>query len=537
MAERRNEIQDDYASEQRDTTPQHDRVLGLKDSALIPLLITIALISHALNMFNYPIYLGDEGIYMEQAWAVLREGKLAPYTYFYDHAPAGWLLIAGWVFLLPGKFGQFGMAINSGRALMLLIHLASVILLYGITKRLSGSNLAAFLTSLIFTLSPLGIYYHRMVLLDNIMVLWLLLALYFLTHNAGRLTNIVISSLFYGLALLTKENAIFFMPVLSYMLYREVRSTYRYRFALAGWLFTWSAVLSLYPLYAFLKNELFPAGTSLIVTGSPGEHVSLIETWLWQLGRRETSILDPNSQFWVFFRLRWWPRDAFIIGVGAFATLANFWLGIKSGQHYARGLIAALLVFSYGFYIVRGSVMLEFYLTPLLPFLAMNIGLLAHKVAAALPKSTVMPLFTVSVACLSAALVYTARDHYTLNITQVQAAQLQWIRNNIPTTAKMAIDDDLWVDLHEPRGRLPVFPNAHSHWKVDGDPEIRNGVFGNDIRNLDYVVLSDDLQENLERLERANGRENFVMRAVRNSRRVAVFQKGDVMVQVMQVNK
>jgi len=59
--------------------------------ALIALCLLIGLVSHGWNMFRYPLYLTDEGIYMEQAWSVIKEGKLSPYTYFYDHAPMGWL--------------------------------------------------------------------------------------------------------------------------------------------------------------------------------------------------------------------------------------------------------------------------------------------------------------------------------------------------------------------------------------------------------------------------------------------------------------
>src|ERR1700750_1111184 len=82
---------------------------------LITLCLLIGLVSHGWNMFRYPLYLTDEGIYMEQAWSVLREGKLSPYTYFYDHAPTGWLVIAGWVGIIPGQFNAFGNPINVGR--------------------------------------------------------------------------------------------------------------------------------------------------------------------------------------------------------------------------------------------------------------------------------------------------------------------------------------------------------------------------------------------------------------------------------------
>ena len=62
------------------------------DLALLLSLLTGA-VTHGYNLFNYPLYITDEGIYIQQAWSVLREARLSPYTYFYDHAPAGWLAI------------------------------------------------------------------------------------------------------------------------------------------------------------------------------------------------------------------------------------------------------------------------------------------------------------------------------------------------------------------------------------------------------------------------------------------------------------
>src|SRR5215472_12928217 len=95
--------------------------------------IATGALTHGYNLFNYPLYITDEGIYIQQAWSVLREDRLSPYTYFYDHAPAGWLVIAGWVALLPGQFQTFGNALNTGRTLMLMCHLISTFLLYRVT--------------------------------------------------------------------------------------------------------------------------------------------------------------------------------------------------------------------------------------------------------------------------------------------------------------------------------------------------------------------------------------------------------------------
>ncbi|HEX5414548.1 MAG TPA: glycosyltransferase family 39 protein, partial [Chloroflexota bacterium] len=196
--------------------------------------VLVALISHFINAFNYPLYLGDEGIYLEQAWAVLREGALAPYTYFYDHAPAGWILIAIWEFLLPGHFDAFGMAMNSGRLAMVLLDVVSTILLYRIMTRLTDSHFAAIAAALVFNLSPLGIYYQRMVLLDNIMVFWMLLCLDLLLSPSRRLVATLLGGFVFGMAVLTKENALFFAPVVGYLLYHRVHNTYRARFSLVG---------------------------------------------------------------------------------------------------------------------------------------------------------------------------------------------------------------------------------------------------------------------------------------------------------------
>src|SRR6266566_5075562 len=145
------------------------RSVGLARVLLLVSLLTGA-ISHGYHLFLYPLYITDEGIYMQQAWSVLRQGRLSPYTYSYDHAPAGWLVIAGWVSILPHQFEAFGNAINTGRVLMLLVHVASVFLLFQSTRRLSGSLIAAVMASFLFNLSPLAVYYQRQVLLDNLMV-------------------------------------------------------------------------------------------------------------------------------------------------------------------------------------------------------------------------------------------------------------------------------------------------------------------------------------------------------------------------------
>jgi len=508
------------------------RLLGrLGEGRIVLGLLAIALVSHSWNMFRYPLYLGDEGIYLEQAWSVLREGKLSPYTYFYDHAPAGWLLLAWWVLLLPAKSFTFGMAMNSGRVLMLLVHLVSVLLLYRIARKLARSDAAAIIAVIVFSLSPLPLYYQRMILLDNLMVLWLLISTYFILSDENRVLTLVGSGTAFGLAVLTKENALFFAPVLAYALYTSVRQTHRLRFAMAGWGVTMAMVVSLYPLYALLKNELFPSLTT-VFTNAPAEHVSLISTLFWQMGRRGGSILDPHSDFWTFFWAKWWLKDPLILILGAATTAANLIVGWRA--HRQGHLISALMALAFAFYLARGSVILEFYVVPVLPFLAVNVGLLADEVLKRLPGPLALATLVAGLGALTAAFVVRSYDHYTLDLTQLQIQQVEYIRQTIPADAVLLVDDDLWVDLHEPARGHPVYQNAHSHWKIANDPDIRDRLLKGDWRNIGYLVMSNKLDEEFKRQYTDD---QLPVQALQHSDVIWSLQKGDVHLQIRKVRK
>src|SRR5207247_2184171 len=114
------------------------------------------------------------------------------------------------------------------------------------------------------------------VLLDNLLVFWLLLSLYLATSDDRRILTPLLSGLALGVCVITKENAIFFVPVIGYLLYGKVRQRHNYRFALGFWLFTGFAIISLYFLYAVLKNELLPSHFNFNLNTAPADHVSLL---------------------------------------------------------------------------------------------------------------------------------------------------------------------------------------------------------------------------------------------------------------------
>jgi 4-amino-4-deoxy-L-arabinose transferase-like glycosyltransferase len=526
--------------------------LGWVGEALLLFSVVSGAITHGWHLFQYPLYITDEGIYMEQAWSVLRELKLEPYTYFYDHAPAGWLLISGWVSILPFQFQMFGNAINTGRVLMLILHIISIFLLFHVTYRFSGRLTAATIACFFFNFSPLAVYYQRQVLLDNIMVFWILLSLYLVTRDDGRIVTVMLSGVAFGIGVVTKENAIFFAPIFAYLLYSQVRKQPNYRFALGFWTYMCCSVISFYFLYATLKNELLPTHFNFNLNNPPADHVSLLYTIWWQLHRGQGSILDANSDFWRFGLGVWIPRDKFILIFGSLTIILNFFIGWFSRPRNRGYIVASLLGFSYGLYLIRGSQMLEFYIVPLLPFLAMNLGIfggiLLQPLAKLRPASVSAALQGVAILTLWAGLLSPTagyffvkdeygktvpHDLYKLNVTYMQAEQLQFIRQHIPPTARIVMDDDLWVELHDV---APYYKWAHSHWKAAADPDVRDKLFGKNWQNIDYIVMSNKMLQAMQ-LNNGDGNENYILEALQHSVRVWNLQRGDIDLQIYQVQK
>src|SRR5262249_25634251 len=156
----------------------------------------------------------------------------------------------------PGGFNTFGNAVNTGRALMVLVHVVCVFLLFEVVRRYSGSVAAAVLATFLFNFSPLAVYYQRQVLLDNLMVLWVLIALYLLARRDGRVVTVAASGFAFGLAMITKENALFLLPGFAYLLHRSIVDRTNRRFSVGYWWFAAAAPVTLYLLFAQLKNEV-----------------------------------------------------------------------------------------------------------------------------------------------------------------------------------------------------------------------------------------------------------------------------------------
>ncbi|NUR84192.1 MAG: 4-amino-4-deoxy-L-arabinose transferase, partial [Nonomuraea sp.] len=283
---------------------RHRRSLAV----LAPLLV-VAGVVHAWGMATFPAWVDDPGTYLAQAWAVAHEHALSPYTYFYDHAPAGWIQLALWS-LLTGGFDRYDTAMAFGNECMLLAKLVSCALLYALARRVGLARAWAAVAVLLFALSPLALVYTRWTFLDNLVTPWLLLAFVLVYSPRKSIGAAVGGSLAFAMAALTKETALVALPAFVYALAQNLDARNRAQVLVMS-SFSGLLLMGMYPLFAILRGELLPA---------PG-HTSLLGTAGWQLSGRggSGSVFDAGSAAHGLVQ-SWLGYDAILLAGGVLAV-------------------------------------------------------------------------------------------------------------------------------------------------------------------------------------------------------------------------
>ncbi|WP_280722116.1 glycosyltransferase family 39 protein [Kitasatospora sp. MAA4] len=454
------------------------------------LAVTLAVLAvQAWNIAGFPAVSDDEGTYLAQAWAVQHHRGLAPYTYWYDHPPLGWVQLAV-LSGLPELLASPEHVLTAElRIAMLPVTAASALLLHLLARRTGLPRWAAALAVLLFGLSPLAVGLQRELFLDNFAVLWILAAFALAASPRKHLWHHVAAGVCAGVAVLSKETAAVLLPALMLLLWQHCDRSTR-KFSLVGFGSALALVALGYPMYAALKGELIPG---------PG-HVSLLGGLLFQLQRAGSgSVLTPGSgsrrvlDSWLYY-------DRVLITGGLAAALALL------GSRRLRAPALAVLLLAAVVLRPGAGYLPAMYVIQALPFLALALAGAAHHgarlVLHAVPRVGLRPLRW---AVLALAAVLAAgwtvprwyagdRTALTVNANAQYDATARWIRAELPDPAhtRITVDDALWLDLV----RDGFVPGSGVIWfyKVDLDPAVA-ATLPLGWRSLDYIVSTPALRQ------------------------------------------
>jgi 4-amino-4-deoxy-L-arabinose transferase-like glycosyltransferase len=464
-------------------------------TAVLALVVALAVAYvHARGMYTAPIRFDDEGTYVSQALAVLRDGDLAPYTYWYDHPPLGWVIIAGWLGV-PGVLDAAPNPIGAGRSLMLLAGVATALLSFALVRRLGGSRAAAAAAALLGALSPLALQFHRMVLLDNLAVPMLLAAWVLVLSPKRHLSAMLVGGVLAGAAVLTKETVLLLLPFVVWSLWQNAVGATR-RMCLAVFGVGAGLTILLYPLFALTKGEL--------VAGD--EHVSLMDAVLYQLGGRigSGSIFDPSSDAHAVVS-GWMSSDPYLLPFGG--ALAVLVLLAPFRRLRLVRPIAAALVFSLLMLLRTGYLPVP-YVVVLIPLAAIVVAMAVDAVVRALGRRTMRDYAyglrrngririapaAVGLAAVAAVAGAGAAQAAPEWFYRVEAAQnvdfdlpyrqaADHVRAEVPTSSTLVVDNVTWTDLQD-----DGFDQLVWFTKLDADPDVALVI--DDWRKVDYVVAT-----------------------------------------------
>ena len=457
------------------------------DLALLAGLLLLAGWVHATGMSNNPNWVDDPGTYLSQAWAVQYQHTPSPYTYFYDHAPAGWIQMALWSWLTNG-FGRHAFAFDFGNECMLIAKLVSTALVYLLGRRLGFGRLWSTAAVLLYALCPLVLVYTRWTYLDNLVTPWMLAAFFLAASPRKHLLATAGAALCFAVAALTKETSLVAAPAFALALWQNSDARTRGKaFAVAG--LTGSLML-LYPAFALVKSEFLPG---------PG-HTSLIGTAIWQLGQRQASgsILQAGSQGSSLWQT-WLQYDALLVYAGLAAGVVALLI------RQLRPL--ALALFGFSLVLVTGGYIPFMQVINLMPFAALLLaGVLARispatvswvvswferlRPALRLPRPRVVAA-AISVALVAGLAVTAAPRWYRSDRAMMTAHEEpplkqadRWAATNIPRSRVLVVHDALWTDLVAKDGFRPE--NVIIVYKLDGDPAVHKRT-----TRVDYLILPD----------------------------------------------
>ncbi|SDL90785.1 ArnT family glycosyltransferase [Streptomyces wuyuanensis] len=501
------------------------------DLLLCGALLTAILLVQGWNIQHFPTLSDDEGTYLAQAWAVQQGEGLAHYTYWYDHPPLGWIQLAGLTWI-PSLIAPDAMTVATMRGAMLLISAASAVLLYVLARRLWLPRWAAGLAMVLFGLSPLSVVLQREIFLDNLAVMWMLLAFCLAASPSRHLWHHFGAGLAAATGVLTKETMLVVLPALLVTMWRFSHRDTR-KFAVTGAVTACALIGFSYPLFALLKGELLP-----------GEgHVSLWEGITYQMSRPGSGFIlsEGTGSNGV---LRSWLYYDRVLPVGGLAGAALLLLTLRwsvtaralAGPALAVAILAAVAMRPSGY-------LPAMYVIQALPFLALVLAGGAASVGHAVlsrwrspgeARALTFARRSAAAALALAAAVYVVPRWYDGDRTAMTAdanapyrAAAQWLSTEVaePARTRVLVDDALWLDLVH-AGYQPGL-GAIWFYKADLDPAVTK-TMPRGWRDLDYVVASPTVRRDARDLPN-------VRDALEHSTPVAVFGEGEDRIEIREI--
>jgi hypothetical protein len=335
----------------------------------IPLILSA--FTHLWNPVGFPDLFYDEGIYMYRTMHVL-SGEGLQTGSFYDHPFFGQMFLAGVLSMIgfPNSLhptpdtNSVKMFYLLPRVLMGIIAVIDTFLIYKISQRCYSKNVAL-LASVLFAVMPIT-WFVRRILLDSILLPFLLSSILFALYvkdSKNEKSIVLISGIFLGITLFTKETMFTLIPLVAVVIYRNTRN----RKLLLLWFLPVLLIPLAWPIQSMESNQIHKWIADVLV----------------QVHRQNNNFLNILQNFFYF--------DPLLLLLGIAGTI---YAAIR------RDLIILLWVCPFVIFLISVGYLQYFYWIPLLPVFSIGASKLV-MVLSELAKEKVRPIIPfVLIVCL-----------------------------------------------------------------------------------------------------------------------------------------
>jgi len=483
------------------------------DNTTMLIVFAAALVIGAWNVNGAPMYQDDEGTYVAQAVAV-QNGGLAPYTYWYDHPPFGWIQLAvlAWIPQALGLGG--GSDLAAMRYVSAFLFAVSATLVFLVARRMHVRRPFAVLAAVIFVCSPLSLTLGRQVFLDTVGIPWILFAFYLALSPRVAMWHHVGAGISFAIGVLSKLTLAAFGPAL--LLAMLDRTRWRSRgFSIMGFLGVGGLVILLFPLMAALRGELIAGeGHVSLQDGLAYQFLSRSGSgWIWEIGSARNDLL----QSWLFL-------DGYLIVAGLIAA------AVCAFTRRTRWIPVAILCFAMPVFVGQGYLP-AMYIVSGLPFFALAIGsglhivwrILRTALRTHLPQLSIGGSILAAVVIGSAVLLIPVEQWVTRGFPLLASSDenedwrstLEWVTDNVPRDEVIVVPYSLWQDVSKEGWNDPW--QAIVVEKVDLDTQFEREHPGG-IDEIDWIVEGPTVAPNIEYLDL-----DTMRTAIENSHVVAEF--------------
>lgn len=460
----------------------------LKRGALLAGSLVLVGAAMARNLQGYPGRANDdEGTYVDRGWAMLMTHHLSNYTYYWDHPFLGWATIAAWAGLTDG-FARDARSVMVGRELMWVATMVSCVLLYVLARRIDIQRPFAAAAVVLFGASPLDIWYHRMVSLDNLATVWALAALVLAADRRRSWGAAIGSGACFAVAFWNKETILLLFPAMLWLLYQNTDPSTRFANVSSFCVVAFSGI-AFYPLLAVLKGELMPG---------PGHDSLWKEQVVYQLTRPGTgSVLSKHTGTYLQFH-SWLTLDPWLVLGGGVAICTG--LVIRRLRPFALALLLQFAI------MVKGGYIPYAFGTAMLPLAALLIAGTADAYWRAAyqtsdhrrPGSGRVISFGVrhagKVPVVAATLVLAVicvphwygwlEQHSADNGFATEDAAVSWVAGHVPRNDLVVCDAYPWLDIKLHTRATPLYV-----WQIDSDPQVMRTELPHGYRDISYLLL------------------------------------------------